>query len=169
MSEEQITYMTGEELLERVRQDRASFAGLWSGLTEVQMTHRPGVQPDWSVKDLIAHIVWWENYMIDRIGKIIEGTDKPVQRDFNEINAEVFAENKDRPLDDILTEFDNNLPLLEELINSLTNEQINNPDAVQYGGRQLLKFLISDTFGHYNKHRVGLERYVKILKLTKSR
>lgn len=161
MSEEQITYMSGADLLERVRQDRAEFASLWSGLTVSQMTHRPGPQDDWSVKDLIAHITWWENYMIGRIGKIIAGTDSPGTQELDEMNVQIFEDNKERSLDDILSDFDANLQHLETFITGLTDKQINDADAVDYGGRQLLKFLISDTFGHYGTHRPDLTGYVQ--------
>ena len=164
MTEEQITHMSGTDLLEKVKQDRAEFATLWDGLSETQVTQRPGPQSDWSVKDLIAHIVWWENYMVDRIGRIIAGTDKSVNRDLDETNAEVFEENKDRALDGVLADFDNNIQRLESFIAGLSDEQINDPDAVDYGGRQLLKFIISDTFGHYGTHRPDLERYVASLR-----
>jgi len=162
MSKE-ITYMTGSDLIARAKQDRAEFASLWADLSEEQMIQHPGVQEDWSVKDLMVHIVWWENYMIERIGNIVAGTDKPVKSDLDQTNAKVFEDNKDRTLEDVTSEFDSNLQRVETLISGLTDEQINNPDAVAYGGRQLLKFLISDTFGHYGKHRPDLERYVQSL------
>ena len=161
MANEQIPYMSGTDLIARTKKDRAEFAKLWSGLTESQMTQRPGPQEDWSVKDLIVHIVWWENYMINRIGKIIAGTDSPGERSLEEINAEVLNENKDRTLEDVISDFETNLQRLEIFIAGLTDEQINNADAVDYGGRQLLKFLISDTFGHYDVHRPDLEVYIQ--------
>jgi hypothetical protein len=161
MANEEITYMSGEDLLRRIRQDRAEFAGLWAGLSESQMTQRPGVQDDWSVKDLIVHMTWWENYMIGRIGKIIAGTDKPGNQELDDINAQILEVNKDRLLQDVVAEFDANMQRLETFITGLTDEQINDADAVDYGGRQLLKFLISDTFGHYGVHRPDLERYTQ--------
>ena len=156
---DEITFMSGKDLIARTKKDRAEFAGLWSGLTESQMTQLPGPQEDWSVKDLIVHMTWWENYMIDRIGKIVAGTDEARKLDLDEINAKILDENKDRTLEDVVSEFDANLQRLETFIEGLTDEQINNADAVDYGGRQLLKFLISDTFGHYGVHRPDLERY----------
>ena len=164
MSQNEITYMSGNDLLKRTRQDRADFASLWNGLTESQMTQYPGPQHDWSVKDLIVHIIWWENYMVERIGKIVAGTDEATNLDLDEINAEILEDNKDRPLAEVLADFENNLAGVEALIISLTDEQINNADAVDYGGRQLLKFLMSDTFGHYAVHRPDLEAYVGQIK-----
>jgi len=164
MSENEITYMSGKDLIARTKKDRADFASLWNGLTEAQMTQVPGPQDDWSVKDLILHIIWWENYMVERIGKIVAGTDEAKKLDLDEINAEILENNKDRPLPEVLTDFENNLAGVESLILGLTDEQINDADAVDYGGRQLLKFLISDTFGHYGTHRPDLEQYIQQIK-----
>ncbi len=161
MAGNEITYMSGKDLLARVRHDRADFAKLWDGLTDAQMKQYPGPQDDWSVKDLIVHIIWWENYMVERVGNIVAGTDKPRQLDLDQMNAEILEDNKDRPLAEVLADFENNLAGVEGLIESLTDEQINDADAVDYGGRQLLKFLISDTFGHYGVHRPDFEQYVK--------
>jgi hypothetical protein len=161
MMDEKINYMSGIDLLARVKKDRTEFASLWAGLTEAQVLQRPGPQDDWSVKDLIAHITYWENYMIERIGKIIAGTDSPGNRELDDINAQLFEDNKDRTLDDITSDFDANLQRLESFITGLTDEQINDAGAVDYGGKQLLKFLISDTFGHYGMHQPDLEGYVK--------
>ena len=34
---------------------RALLSSQWEGLSEEQMTQRPGPHPEWSVKDIIAH------------------------------------------------------------------------------------------------------------------
>jgi hypothetical protein len=61
------TQMTPHDLLAQIRKDRAAMAKLWGCLTEEQMTHRPGPQADWSVKDLIAHMTWWESFIMEGV------------------------------------------------------------------------------------------------------
>ena len=53
-------------VLERIRKDREVLAALWGGLTEERMVRHPGPQEDWSVKDLIAHTMWWEDFILQR-------------------------------------------------------------------------------------------------------
>jgi hypothetical protein len=167
MNEEFITHMTKDDLLARIRQDRAAFAALWHGLSEAQMTARPAIQATWSVKDLIAHITYWESYMIERVSRLLAGgADKRLRSDeeVDEINANVYAAHKDEALSAVLTAFDASLPRVEALIAPLTDEQIN--DASLYTGMEIppLYVIIGNTFGHYRDHVDDLRAYADRLR-----
>ena len=47
------------ELVARIRSTQAEFEDLLAGPRPDEMT-RPGVADDWSVKDMLAHIAWYE-------------------------------------------------------------------------------------------------------------
>ena len=51
--------MRRSELVARIRSARAEFEDLLAGLSPDEMT-RPGVAGDWSVKDTLAHLAWYE-------------------------------------------------------------------------------------------------------------
>src|SRR5690348_2615157 len=110
---EWITHMTPDELMARIRKDRASFAALWAGLTDEQMTRRPGPQSDWSVKDLIAHIAAWEKRMLDNGEQLRKGEPLIPRPDIDAVNVDIFTMNKDRPLADVVAQFDAQMPMLE--------------------------------------------------------
>ncbi|HEX2618633.1 MAG TPA: DinB family protein [Phototrophicaceae bacterium] len=169
MVEEWITYMAKPDILVRIHKDRATFAALWHNLTEAQMTHRPGPQSDWSVKDLIAHVSFWEGLMMDTIAKLTKGAAPQAtsDEDVDTINARVFTENEHRPLSDVLAEFDSQLPLVEASIAPLSDDDINNPRRfADREGSPLLYHIIGNTFGHYEEHQPDLVRYIESLKLT---
>jgi len=66
-------HMTPHTLLERIHTGREALAVLWCGLSEEQMIRRPGPQEDWSVKDLIAHVAWWESVILEHVtGELIK-------------------------------------------------------------------------------------------------
>lgn len=157
---EKINYMKQVDLLNRIRIDRVSFAILWENLTDEQMTQRPGPQDDWSVKDLIVHIIWWENFMIKRIKDRLSGGEGKRNETIDNLNASIFEDNKDRALADVLAEFEANLLKVETFVASLSDEQINDTDVINIKGEELLHYLIGDTFGHYNSHRDDLQRFV---------
>ena len=52
--------MSKQDFLARIRASRALLNEAISGLTEDQMT-RDLVTPDWTVKDILAHIAAWQN------------------------------------------------------------------------------------------------------------
>lgn len=161
---DEITFMTQKDLLKQIKIDRQSFAGLWANLSDEQMTQRPSLQADWSIKDLIAHIVWWEDFMIRRIEDKLSGGDGKRTQSIDGYNVQIFDDNKDRALSDILVEFENNLPKVEAFISQFSDAQINNPEVINISGKALLHYVIGDTFGHYAMHRNDLQAYVDKLK-----
>ena len=156
--------MTKEEVIDRIHKGREEYNAVWQGLSEEEMTRRPGPQTDWSVKDQIAHLSWWESFTIARVTLAVAGHDVPMFEDFDAINAQVFAEHKDLTLAQVLAYFHDNLARLEGLVNSLTNEQLNDSTSYKSQGRSPLRLIGGNTFGHYAEHQSDLERYVASLK-----
>jgi uncharacterized protein (TIGR03083 family) len=158
-------HMTPRDLLGRIQKDREALAALWSKLTKEQMYRRPGPQEDWSVKDLIAHVTWWESFILERLTDLIrEGKSEPAEH-HDVLNQRAYEQNKDRPLADVLAAFETNLPKLTALISLLNDEQINTPAYYPtYDGVALLPILRAGTFGHYPSHIADLRAYVERLK-----
>lgn len=156
--------MTKQELLGRVRNSRAAFKAKWRGLTEEQMTHVPGPTPEWSLKDLIAHTIWWETFTIARVTVMLAGQDVLPIEEFDRINALIHGHVKDLSLAHVLQDFESNLPRLEAMIASMTDEQLNDAESFNSDGRSPLRLISDNTFGHYEEHRPDLERYVASLK-----
>ncbi len=156
--------MTKQELLDRIREDRAAYKTKWQGLTEEQMTRIPGPTPEWSVKDLIAHTVWWETFTIARVTLMLAGQEVLPIEEFDHINALIHGNVSGLSLAHVLQDFENNLLRLEAVINSMREEQLNETEAFNSHGRSPLRILGGNTFGHYDEHSPDLERYVASLK-----
>jgi hypothetical protein len=152
-------FMTVEKFIQTMRRGRAEFAGLWAGLTEEQMTVRPGPQDDWSVKDLMGHILWWESYSQARVMLMQAGIVVPGLDDFDALNAQVFAAQRDLPLDFMRREWEANLPKLEAYLRAFTDERFNTAPP-GWDGRSPYRLMGGNTFGHYRDHQPDLERYV---------
>ena len=163
MSEEP-SYMTGKDLIERATTVRTEFTSMWDGLTEEQMTQRPGSQDDWSVKDLIAHLTWWQDHMVEWVELAASGGTVIRKHTIDEANARTFNEKKDTSLEDVLAEWDASFPPFIALVEKLSDEQINDKSVATIEDKPLLHFLGGDTFGHYQSHWNDLEQYVNQLK-----
>jgi len=151
--------------LDRIHNDRRALAALWYGLTEEQMVRIPGSQQDWSVKDLIAHITWWESFILGRVTGLIKGEKSKPAESQDVLNARAYEQLKDVPLDEVLGAFEANWSKLEALISALSVEQINTPAYYRtYDGIALLPILGAGTFNHYPSHMVDLRAYVDRLK-----
>lgn len=164
VSPRDIKYITATDFIERFKKDHAEYVKLWAGLSDDQMLQRPGPQADWSVKDLIAHLTWWQDHMLEWVEMAISGETVVRDETVDEANARVFEEKKDLPLATVMKEWDASYPKVLAVVETMTDEQINDASVVNIEGHALMHFLIGDTFGHYDSHRADLEAYVNSLK-----
>lgn len=164
MTQAQSSAMTPQALLERILTERANLAALWTNLTLEQMERRPGPQPDWSVKDLIAHVTWYEEDGMALIDALLRG-DEPIWiNDVDEVNADTFRRNEFRSLEEVLTDFDAVPHKLEAQLSRISVRELNDASLFPHGrGEALLAYYVENTYGHYDDHYGDLERYVSRL------
>jgi uncharacterized damage-inducible protein DinB len=101
---------TPDEVVEQSRAARAEIEAILEEVSSGQMTdvHDDG---GWSIKDHLAHIAAWQWHTLGLIAGIppheawyIDETTHQ-QLDLDGINEMIYERNKDRPLDDVLTDF----------------------------------------------------------------
>ena len=78
-----------DEILARIDTSWQVFLPSIEGLSEEQAS-QPGVAGYYSVKDILAHLAWWENQTREVVAS---GHDGPI--DVEALNDNIFAENKD--------------------------------------------------------------------------
>jgi hypothetical protein len=95
------------QLIDELRQEQAQWEALLHDIGEEHMT-QPGVAADWSIKDIIAHLTGWRSRTVARFQAALRHEPAPpppwpqdLQTD-DEINAWIYAANRDRPLADVL-------------------------------------------------------------------
>ena len=155
--------MDGDDLLERARRERDELAALWAELSPEQMTRLPGPQPHWSVKDMIAHITWWEQSATNWVSRALMGEMLSRTETPDEINARIYRDNRDLRLDTVLEMFEASFAPLEQLLGRMTDEEINDAEVCDIRGMPLLYFLVGNTFAHYADHVDDLRAYVEQL------
>src|SRR4030042_3438407 len=100
---------TRSELMAEFEQEWVNIEHLCAGKSQADMV-APGVEGEWSVKDILCHLSAWEKYLLDRLGMVMTG--QPPQYpamtswdDGHRFNATVYADNKDRWLSSVGLEF----------------------------------------------------------------
>ena len=68
--------MDRQQLLKQLDTVWAAFKESHAGLSDSQLTE-PGVTGHWSVKDIIAHVTWWEEEALKHLPLIIQGGRPP--------------------------------------------------------------------------------------------
>ncbi|MHA2246434.1 MAG: ClbS/DfsB family four-helix bundle protein [Candidatus Hodarchaeales archaeon] len=159
---------TKGELIELLRNKRKELESILDGLSEVQKL-KPGAHDEWSIKDIIAHIMVWEQRGLEWIKVIIKGRDPSIPlkgytwRDFDHLNEEIYQKYKDYPLDNILFESKKSFENLMNTVQSFPDETLEKT-FYSTGSRQqkfLGKELIFWRYLHYKKHIQQIEKWLE--------
>jgi hypothetical protein len=152
------------ELVARRRALYTHFDALIEGLSEQQL-QLPGVDGDWSVKDHLAHLTFWERLnLLDMLKAIEQGTswtDPGLERTEevrDQTNQQVYLHNKDRSLADVLSEFQATHQQVMESLEKLSEEELKTPyDWLE--GETIMTWL-SDPNGHYQEHEQSIRDWL---------
>lgn len=140
-------------LLADINSSYAKFKAQLAPLSEEQLT-TPGVNGTWSVKDNIAHLSAWQEVLLARLLAVRDNThyeDTISGLDVDTGNEQLYQQSKMRSLSDVLTEFDAIHQQVVQALESMTDEQINQPQD-WLGGRPVLDYIAGDTTEHYEEH-----------------
>ena len=125
----------------------------------------PGVEGEWSVKDILCHISAWEKYLLDRLGYVMTGQTPiyPVMASMDDVhhfNAQVYAENKGRPLTSAIIEFRNLYQGVMTVLSALSEEQLGHSYTYDFPDDHLNLFQLirANTYEHYREHCHAIER-----------
>jgi len=125
--------------------------------------NKQGAIADMSLKDLVAHISWYEDQMVNLlVEKVLAGS--PLwELGHAERNLAIFDLNKDRGIEEVLQESKNIYEKLNAEIRLLTDYQLNDPNA--FGGmpEDWIPWMIiaGNTYEHYQQHIDDVENWCK--------
>lgn len=147
-------------IIEEIQATHQPLVDALAGCSAEQM-EQPGVNGMWSVKDVLAHITWWEQHLLRRLrtGKDDEDdvyndenlADTDPQTLTAEVNEQIYAENHARPIEDILAAFDASYQELVAEIEGMAEDALASDEMYDIIG--------SDTFTHYPDHTAMLEAW----------
>ena len=147
-----------DDLLAQLDIEWAKIERTCASMNEIQMV-APGAQRDWSVKDMLAHISAWEKYLLDRLGYVMTGQlpRYPVMNSWDDVhrfNAQVYTENKERPLTSVVIEFRSLYQGVVTVIQALNDDQLNHPYNYDFPDEHitLLDLVRANTIEHYREH-----------------
>ena len=101
---------TKHQLLEAIELERSALEEFLAGLSPEQMT-QPGLVGEWSAKDVLAHLIEWEQMVLNWYSAGVKGN-VPVtpSEEYNwgqtpQLNQKIYEKHRDRPLADIQKDF----------------------------------------------------------------
>ena len=136
------------QLLKQLDKRWTEFNQSYAGLSDTLMT-KPGVAGSWSVKDIIAHVTWWEEEALKHLPLIIKGSrPRTYAAEYGGIdafNAMMTEQKRGLSLSDVLKQRDETHRRLVSYVQDISDEQFERD-------RRLRRRLRLDTYGHYPKH-----------------
>jgi hypothetical protein len=144
-----------QQLLHRLDIAWVAFQASYAGLSSSRLTE-PGVVGDWSVKDIIAHVTWWEEEALRHLPLIMVG-DRPPRYSvtyggIDAFNAMMAERKRDVPLSDVLTQQNETHRRLIDFIQSVSEDQFTRESRF----RRRLRL---DTYSHYPIHTNAIREW----------
>lgn len=147
---------TKAELLESIRTTHDKLEKKFSQLTPTQIIWR-GSMGDWSVKDILAHLVDWERRLIAwyRAGLQGEVPETPAPgftwRELPKLNQIGYEWHKDETLDEVLDQYHKSYQECLHLVEEMSEREIFEPRVYAWTGpSSLLPWIAANTSSHYN-------------------
>ena len=164
MSDETMTHK--DETLRNMRREHEALAATLATLTPEQMT-TPGVyadgNQDWTVKDILCHLIWWEQSAFKWFGQPI-AVPRSAMPEGNlsedEENQAIFDSNRDRALDEVLSNFERSYELLMQAMENTSAEKFDQPRASDPDGDPLWESIIGNTYEHYQIHHDSIRAWL---------
>jgi hypothetical protein len=117
----------------------------------------------WSVKDLLAHITFWDERALDRVEAVLSGsTPSQLEGTTDEINIHAFEERRNRPLQEVMSDYHSTYKSLLAKIAALQDEDLADPKRFTWAHRLPLRRLIRwDTDLHYAEHNLQIRAWLE--------
>lgn len=162
--------MDKQQFLETMRSERQRWEAEFSGVGEERLC-QPGAAGEWSVKDIIAHVTAYERGLVKWLEAAARGEALVFSvldhSDVDYRNALIYAENRQRPLEDVLRESKRVFRRLLELIEGLPEEDLLEAERSEWfvrprwhTSKPLWMCVADDSYEHYKQHIPGLNAWL---------
>jgi len=148
--------------LEKMRAARTEWDTLLNGISSTRMVE-PGAYGDWSVKDVVAHVTWYEREMVDLLReRSLDGSELWLLP-HSERNEAIYRENSDRSLDDVLGEAKRVYEQLVAQVQKLSNEDLSDPARFANMPEDWVPgdVLAENSYRHYPDHITELREWLE--------
>ena len=147
--------MDRSQLLNRLDQAWQAFKESYAGLSDAELME-PGVTGDWSVRDIIAHVTWWEQEALTHLPLILDGGKPPrysvTYGGIDAFNAQTLEQKRHLSLSEVLQQQDETHRWLIDFIQSVPEEQFIRETRF----RRRLRL---DTYSHYPQHAEAIRQW----------
>jgi hypothetical protein len=161
-AEHEFDKITRDELLAKIHFHRDQFEELLAQLPDEDFLV-PAFAGGLSLKDVLAHIVAWEQRGITWVGQAAKGTlpETPgSDEDVDEINAKIYQENKDLTLEEVRAAFARSYTQALALAENTPDEVLFTKNLLEGRKHPFWVTVAANTWWHYKDHYEDLTRWL---------
>lgn len=148
--------MNKDEILDALEDTRENFLDAIEGLDEDDL-QEPGVNGEWSVKDILIHLSTWEAELVKLLWQARQGI-QPTTVHFSSIDVDQqneawFEAYRHRPIGRVLADFEGVRKQTVRRVDSFSEVDLTNPERFNWlKGHPLWEWIAGDSFEHEAEH-----------------
>lgn len=152
--------MDRAELLSLMRNGRERLEATLSRIDPALM-ETPGIYENWTVKDMLAHLGWWERRVATILSTLRRGDDvtDPIDgQDLDATNQKVYDEYHGKSLQEVRQFEMEAYGDLQMLVEAASDDELFDPQHFAWAeGEPFFHWIDGNTYGHYDEHLPALE------------
>ncbi len=149
-------------LIQTLRNEHEQWQTLLAQISEERMV-QPGVAGEWSVKDIIAHVMWYERETVGILQQRAFVGSPLWNVSLEERNAAMVAENHNRSLEEMRLEAQQVFEQLIQAIQKLSEADLNDASSLHDIPPNWLPWQViaSNSYEHYHQHTPSLSAWIE--------
>jgi hypothetical protein len=156
--------MTGARLADILRAERAQWNALLDqvGLDRMEIS---GVEGEWSAKELVAHLTWYEQAVVEGAQQVLSSETftrrRPESVGLDEMNAQIAEESRARSASAVLAEADAVFDQLLAVITACPQNLLNDPRLLGLPDDMPPWMRVANnSYAHYRQHEPALRAWL---------
>lgn len=155
--------MNKDEVLDALEDSREQFLDAIEGLPD-EALEEEGVVGQWSIKDLMSHVIAWEAELVKLLWQAQQG-EKPTtvhfsKKSVDDTNAAWYKETHERPLERVVADFQGVRRQTERRVAGFSSKDLTDPQRFPWLGEEpLWKWISNDSFGHEAEHAEQIRQW----------
>jgi uncharacterized protein (TIGR03083 family) len=153
--------LSRSEILGRLEAEYQRLLDTVLSLTPAQAT-QPGVIGEWSVKDMLAHLIYWNMLPVNELQFALRGERfRDIDETSDQINARMVAQYRHYTLDEVLSTFANSYTLVWDTISHLPEAAFEPGNPIETALDETIHGAVANnTYEHWPIHQAQIAEWL---------
>ncbi|MFN8470820.1 MAG: ClbS/DfsB family four-helix bundle protein [Anaerolineae bacterium] len=163
---------TKSDMLRAMDEGRRVWEETLAKVSEARM-EETGVVGDWTTKDLVAHVGFWERWVGGKLTASLEGRETSILGPFenelpteakdwdtDQLNAWVYQRNRARPVAEVVMEEQQIYRRLYTTLRGMRDEDLFTPGRFPWAREPVVEAVAGNTYDHWPEHVQSINEWL---------